>query len=268
MSCLLFYLHTECPGICESSWFQNAAGTYLTTADLARADRGSQPCGRSAREVKSLFGSPPRPSRSSGKSAGGCLDECLDGRLELVLGRAQLLSARWAGKCSRGLEGGVREVHQLRVPADKLYPEPGDFCCGTQAVALDVGLSGFLPARVPLRAEPQGNEPCLQLGDGRCKASNGIRLLLPTTLVALECLRPLSRATLEQISRKRPQKHPGNADKTREHRFHPRSPAHGESPCLRSPHNNLIHVPGKRPHGAGTCRTTRRFAIVGRVHDR
>jgi hypothetical protein len=168
-----------------------------------------QPYGPTAREVNSLFGSPPRPGRSSGKSPGGCPDERLDGRLELTLGRAQLLEARGAGECSRGLEGGVGEVHQLRVPADKLYVEPGGFRCSTQAVAFDVGLSGFLPARVPLRVEPKGDESSLQLGDGRRKASAGVRLLLSATLVALERLRPLSRAILEQISRERPQKRPG-----------------------------------------------------------
>lgn len=47
-----------------------------------------------ARELNSLFGTPPRPGRSSGKSPGGCLDERLDGRLELTLGRARLLKAR------------------------------------------------------------------------------------------------------------------------------------------------------------------------------
>ena len=167
-----------------------------------------QPCGPAAREVNSLFGSPPRPGRSSGKSPGGCPDERLDGRLELTLGRAQLLTARGAGECSRGLEGGVGEVHQLWVPADKLYAEPGGFRCGTQAVAFDAGLSGFLPARVRLRTEPKGDESSLQLGDGRREASAGVRLLLSATLVALERLRPLSRAILEQISRERPRSAP------------------------------------------------------------
>jgi hypothetical protein len=60
------------------------------TRKLARADGGSTAL-RAVREVKSLFGSPPRLGRSSGKPPGGCPNECLDGRLELALGRVQLL---------------------------------------------------------------------------------------------------------------------------------------------------------------------------------
>jgi hypothetical protein len=156
-----------------------------------------QPLRAGGQGGESLFGSPPRPDRSSGKSPGGRPDERLDGRLELTLGRAQLLEARWASEFSRGIEGGVGEVHQLWVPADKLYAEPGGLPCGIQAVTFDVGLSGFLPSRVPLRVGPIGDESSLQLGDGRREASTGVHLLLSATLVALERLRPLSRAILE-----------------------------------------------------------------------
>jgi hypothetical protein len=57
-----------------------------------------------------------------------------------------------------------------------------------------VGLSGFLPARIPLKVEPQGDESSLSSVTAAAKTGAGVRLLLPATLVALERLRPLSRA--------------------------------------------------------------------------
>jgi hypothetical protein len=82
-------------------------------------------------------------------------------------------------------EGGICQHLHLGVARDELYPEPGSFRAGAQAIALDAGRQVVRSGCVSLVMEPQGNEPSLEFGHGAGESAAGIHLFVPESLVAL-----------------------------------------------------------------------------------
>ncbi len=142
------------------------------------------------------------------------MHEHRDGGLEAVLSLAQFISvSRPAQGAGRG-EGSICQPHHFGVAQDELYPEPGGFRASPQAVALDSGCQVVSSGCVSPLIEPQGNEPSLQFSHGSGVGAAGIHMLVPESLVALECLSALSGAALEEISGEGPQQRSGDADET------------------------------------------------------
>ena len=103
-----------------------------------------------------------------------------------VLAFAQFTAVRRAAQGADRSERGICQHLHLGVARDELYPEPGSFRAGAQAVTLDASRQVVSTGCVPLAIEPQGNEPSLEFGHGAGESAAGIYLFVPESLVALE----------------------------------------------------------------------------------
>jgi hypothetical protein len=84
------------------------------------------------------------------------VNERRDGGFEVVLAFAQLIPVSRAAEGADRGEGGICQHLHLRVARDELYPEPGSFRAGAQAVTLDTGRqivrSGCIPLAIAVQA--------------------------------------------------------------------------------------------------------------------
>jgi hypothetical protein len=114
------------------------------------------------------------------------VNEHSDGRFEVVLAFAQFIPVSRAAEGAGRSECGICQHLHLAVARDELYPEPGSFRAGAQAVALDAGRRVVSSGCVSLVIEPQGNKPSLEFGHGAGESAAGIHLFVTESLVALE----------------------------------------------------------------------------------
>ena len=140
------------------------------------------------------------------------MNERRDSGFEVVLAFAQFISVRRAAEGADRGEGSICKHLHLGVARDKLYPEPGSFRAGAQAVTLDARRQVVRSSCIPLVIEPQGNEPSLEFGHGAGERAAGIHLFVPESLVALECLGALGGAALEDVSGEGPQQGRGDTN--------------------------------------------------------
>ena len=114
------------------------------------------------------------------------MNERRDGGFEAVLAFAQFIPVRRAAEGAGRGGGGICQHLQPGVARDALDPEPGGFRAGARAVAFDAGGRVVSAGCVTLVAEPQGDEPWLEFGDGAGASAAGIDLFVPESLAALE----------------------------------------------------------------------------------
>ena len=91
-----------------------------------------------------------------------------------------------SGELLRAPTAAFASISTSGVSRDELYPEPGSFRAGAQAVTLDAGRQVVISGCVSLVIEPQGNEPSLEFGHSAGESAAGIHLFVPESLVALE----------------------------------------------------------------------------------
>ena len=85
-------------------------------------------------------------------------------------------------------EGRVCQAHEPRVAGNELHAESGSFRAGPQAIAFNTGRLVISPVLASLLVEPEGDEPSLELGQGRGEGRGGTQVLLAKPLLARDCL--------------------------------------------------------------------------------
>src|SRR5450755_1126847 len=133
------------------------------------------------------------------KPVSGSMNEHRDGGFEAVLAFAQLTAVRRTAEGAGRGECHIGQHPHLEVARDELYPEPGSFRGGAQAVTLDAGREVVASGCISLVMEPQGNEPSLELSHSAGESAAGTGLLVPEPLAALEGLGALGGTALEEI---------------------------------------------------------------------
>src|SRR5450631_13906 len=188
------------------------------------------------------------------KPVSGSMNEHRDGGFEAVLAFAQLTAVRRTAEGAGRGECHIGQHPHLGVARDELYPEPGSFRGGAQAVTLDAGREVVASGCISLVMEPQGNEPSLELSHSAGESAAGTGLLVPEPLAALEGLGALRGTALEEIGGEGPQQGRGDTDETSEESVHADS-----RPCAADYGHGVAEYAGDPtpPSSVARCRDTK-----------